>query len=220
MIKLIFFLIVIGFSVIQSIVKAANEKAAAKERQAQLGAAGGKKKVQNEIESFLQDVTGKTAPARNEGMNDIQEQRDQERRDNRRQEAVVRKREQQAKTQQARAQQKNKRPPAAAPAAKSRSRKPSERRIGSGVNEHVNSYIGKHVDQYMDHDVNEYVEKTITRGVQSHLGTGVGTRRPTTTGRQKNQAAAGVAALLRDPQGVRNAVLINEILSRPRSMQK
>lgn len=214
MVKLIFFIIVIGFSVIQSIMKAANEKAEAKQRQAQLGPPGGRKRVQSEIESFLQEVTGKAAPAGNNLENDIKVQRSRQQRENRRQEEATRKRDQQVKRKLSRQQ------PKAAPAGKSRSRKPNERSIGSKVSEHVNSYIGKHVNDYLDHDVNEYVEDTIESPVQNYMGGRGSTKRTTTTGRKKNRAAADVAALLRDPRGVRNAILVNEILSRPRSMRK
>jgi hypothetical protein len=227
--KLIFFLIVIVFSGIQSIIKAANEKAAAKQKQARVGGQGGqggRNQVQSEIESFLQEVTGKHQPqapaAASRPSDDIQEQRDRERLSNRKQEAAVRKRDAQAKSQQAAQKQKQKARSnkGVVPTGQSRSRKPNERRIGSMVNEHVDSYIGKHVETYLDHDVDEYVESTITQSVQRHLGGASDASRPKIASRGSTAGAKKIVALLRDPQGVRNAVLINEILSRPRSMRK
>lgn len=220
-VKLIFFLIVIAFSVVQSIIKAATEKAEARKKQERVGRPAGNDRVQSEIDSFLQEVTGRQ-PANRQGNraaanDDIQAQRDQERADNRREEANVRRRAAQATSQLAAAKQKKKRANAAPQTGQSRSRKPNERRIGSSVSEHVDSYIGKHVDTYLDHDVDEYVENTITKSVQSHLGGAGDASRPSIAARRKTKTATNVAALMKDPQGVRNAILINEILSRPRS---
>ncbi len=229
--KLIFFLIVIVFSGIQSIIKAANEKAAAKQKQARVGGhggQGGRNQVQSEIESFLQEVTGKKKPqaqaAASISGDDIQDQRDRERASNRKQEAAVRKRDAQIKSQQAAQKQSQKQKARSnkgvVPTGQSRSRKPNERRIGSTVNEHVDSYIGKHVETYLDHDVDEYVESLVTQSVQRHLGGASDAARPRIASKGSTAGARKVVALLRDPQGVRNAVLINEILSRPRSMRK
>ena len=206
--KLIFFLVVIGFSVMQSIIKAANEKAKERERLAQAGQPGRKHRVQSEIESFLQEVTGN--PVQKERPRQGDSQRTKQRRERRRQEAGTRKQqgEEQRRQQAAKARTKS----------KARTPVTSKRPVGSGISEHVDQYIGQHVNDYMDHDVKEYVETSIVDSVDSHLGQR-SLEMPAST-QKKRPAASPVAALLKNPEGIRNAILVNEILSRPRALRK
>ena len=163
-----------------------------------------KTRVQSEIENFLAEVTGGRAkkPAPNP-----------ERQARRRRQAEARRR-QQEKQRQAEEQKRQQ-----AARAKARQKK-KKRKIGSGIREHVDQYINQHVAAHIDHDVDEYVEATIVDSVEENLGDR-DTEMPTTTGHRKGPSAASeVAKLLRDPKGVRNAILVNEILSRPRSLRR
>jgi hypothetical protein len=90
--------------------------------------------------------------------------------------------------------------------------------LGQGLQDHLAESmqagrIKKHVAAHLDHDVN--------RSVEQHLGRfgGADLAVPTTT-RKESAAARKVVKLLRDPDGVRQAILINEVLSRPVGMRK
>lgn len=156
-----------------------------------------KSRVQSEIENFLAEVTGGSPSRQNES----------DRKDARRkQEAATRRKQKQQAAQQRRK---------AAAAALAKSKKKQGRRS-------VGSNISKHVAEYIDNDVEEYVEATIVDSVESHLGKRE-TEMPQPDKRDQspvNSAAAEVARLLRDPKGVRNAILVNEILSRPRALRR
>lgn len=199
-IKLIVFVVVIGFSAIQSLIKAAQDKARQQElqggnrnRQAQVGVPNRKVKVQNEIEAFLRDVTGAEKREQTESI------QARERRDRRRQQI-------EAKRVAAQRQQQKKTKPRAS--------------VKSSIGSHVDQYINKHVDNYLDHDVDEYVEATIVDSVDDHLGSRAQEMPSSTRPARKTTAATSITALLRNPEGVRNAILVNEILSRPRIFRK
>lgn len=209
--KLIVVLIILGFSAVQSMIKAANEKARKDQRLAQQGGARPRQRatVQNEIESFLEGINDPqptTAPR--QGSDSI---RTRERRERRRQQAESKKVE--ARHREA-AQKK------AAREARKREADRKREAIGSGISRHVNEYISQHVDEYIDHDVEEYVEATIVESVEENLGDRSEEMPPLTGRRPARSAAADVAGLLRNPEGVRNAILVNEILSRPRALRK
>lgn len=155
-------------------------------------------RLQNEIESFLAEVTGQKPQKKKPSPEEAARQQ-QERRARRRQQAEAKQKQEQQKQQKKR----------------SRSKPSGERKVGSGINEHVEEYISKHVAEHIDNDVDEYVEATIVDSVEDHLGNR-NTEMPTLTGvRKKKNAAKAVADMLRDPTGIRNAILINEILKRP-----
>jgi hypothetical protein len=69
--------------------------------------------------------------------------------------------------------------------------------------------------------VDEYVDATIVDSVEEHLGDRkleMPTMATSSTG--TSSAAASVAKMLRNPEGVRNAIIVNEILSRPRPLRR
>ncbi|MEQ9409141.1 MAG: hypothetical protein RIK87_15505 [Fuerstiella sp.] len=203
-VKFIIFLIVIVFSVIQSIVKAANEKA--EKNRAQGADPGRRQRVQSEIEAFLADVSG----TGNRPQADAAAQQNAERRQQRKKRLQEERRKQQQRKQ---AQQR--------PAAAKRPPRPAKTRsVGSGISQHVDQYMAQHVSEHIDRDASEFVEATVVDSVEAHLGNRqveMPTMAPLT---QKNQAAADVVALLKDPVGVRNAILVNEILSRPAVLRR
>lgn len=209
--KLIVVLIILGFSAVQSMIKAANEKAKKEQRQAQQGGRGRQRAtVQNEIESFLEGINDPQpgSPAPRQGSDSI---RTRERRERRRQQAEAKK----SEARHRQAEQKK-----AAREARKREADRKREAIGSGISRHVNEYISQHVDEYIDHDVEEYVEATIVESVEENLGDRSEEMPPLTGQKPARSAASDVAALLRNPEGVRNAILVNEILSRPRALRK
>lgn len=198
--RLIFFLVIVVFSIIQSIIKSANEKAKKQQLQADPDR---RKRVQNEIESFLAEVSG--------GQPDASE-----RRRKRQQRTNARRREQQIQKNRREEELRQQKKAAAAKLRKSRSRK-----VGSGITEHVDEYIHQHVNEYLDHDVDEYVEATIVDNVDLNLGDRtlemLGT---TSVARPSGETAKTLVSLLRDPNGVRNAILVYEILTRPAVLKR
>ncbi|MEZ6127344.1 MAG: hypothetical protein R3C59_01515 [Planctomycetaceae bacterium] len=220
--KLIIFLIFIGFSAIRGIIKTANEKAEKERLLAQRDANPARRqKVQSEIESFLSEVGGGNAEQR---RTEADSQRTAERRERRRQQAEAKKREvalQQAEQKRQQELQKRRQRQRQQSSSTSLSSSPGERRVGSGISDHVDQYINQHVTEYVDNDVAEYVEATIVGSVNQNLGNR-NAELPAQSGgtRPRNAAAKAVVSLLRDPVGVRNAILVNEILSRPKSLRK
>lgn len=167
-------------------------------KRGQKGGLGGR--LQNEIENFLAEVTGSKTPAqRKEEARQQQERRARQ---------LKQKQKQQTKRTQQEQQQRKKRTP------------PRRRQVGSGISEHVDEYINQHVAEHIDNDVEEYVEATIVDSVEDHLGNRKTEMPRSTATAKKESPAKEVAALLRDPGGVRNAILINEILSRPAVLRR
>ena len=174
---------------------------------------GRRQRVQSEIESFLAEVTGAKKPARPAA----ESQRTRQRRERRRQQEEAKRRQQEEQKRQQELEARRRRQRSAVQA---KSRKPGERKVGSGVSQHVDEYINQHVAEHIDHDVDEYVEATIVDGVDEHLGERDREMPAFTSVKRQESAAASVASLLKDPVGVRNAILINEILSRPRALRR
>jgi hypothetical protein len=94
------------------------------------------------------------------------------------------------------------------------------RSVGSGVAEHVDSYIGDHVRSHMGRDVDNFVKKDIDERVRSHLGSQSSKPVEMSASDTGSAAADDILSVLKTPAGVRHAILVNEILSRPRSLRK
>ncbi len=104
-------------------------------------------------------------------------------------------------------------------------RKPrSSDELGQGVRKHLEEHmkagrVSSHVDEYLSHDVN--------RTVESHLGT-LNRQSPDansaygTSAQSISDALAAqkIVDLLRDSDGIRQAVILNEILSPPKSLRR
>lgn len=190
--RLVIVVFFIAFKLIQVFGKMAKENAA-RNRPAQAGR-GGRRSVQSELEDFLNDVGSKKPPR--PLANETERTRD--RRLRRRQEADERQR------AKAEAQREREEP----------------RRLESTISDHVDSYINQHVDDYMDDGVNEYVDATIVDSVEENLGDRNTEMPQFETKSKRNEAAEAVVKLMKDPVGVRNAILVNEILSPPRALRK
>ena len=94
--------------------------------------------------------------------------------------------------------------------------------LGGDVRSHVSEHmeagrITEHVATHLDHDV--------TEGVQQHLGAfgGDDAERFEIIDQRRQQTSATarqIVDLLRDPNGVRQAILISEILSPPKGSRR
>lgn len=100
-------------------------------------------------------------------------------------------------------------------------RSQSKRALGSGVSEHVETYISQHVAEHVDSKVDDYVEVDIVESVDSNLGDRAA-EMPVTAESVPGQmtSAAEFRRLLRSSQGVRQAILLNEVLKRPKSLRR
>lgn len=96
----------------------------------------------------------------------------------------------------------------------------NSRPVGSGIREHVDAYIGQHVATHMARNVEGQVRKDIDENVRRHLGTGSLTGVAAEPPKQEAISAASIAEALRQPEGMRQALLMGEILSRPKSLRK
>ena len=184
----------------KALVKAANDgKGVPQNPQAQVRQQQRTTKVQSEIEAFLQSATGQSPPP---PPTNQQQQRSANR------EAEIARRERRKRAEANRQQEELRRQEA------QRKSRPSSSRIS----EHVDQFINQHVEEFIDDDVEEYVEATIVDSVDAHLG-----KRDEgleTTPKKVSQTAKAVVNLMKQPQGIRNAILVNEVLQRPRVLRK
>ncbi|MCH2201775.1 MAG: hypothetical protein MK102_07385 [Fuerstiella sp.] len=95
------------------------------------------------------------------------------------------------------------------------------RSLGTGVNEHVETYISQHVAEHVESNVDNFVEIDIVNSVESHLGNrSEELSELTRTETPLPTAADEFRKLLRSQSGVRQAILLNEILKKPRALQR
>ncbi len=153
-----------------------------------------RQKVQSEIEAFLTEVKSAAGTAAPE-----QQQQQQE----------ARKRARQRRRQQARKAQQQAQPEVAS------------RPLGSGISDHVDSYISQHVEDHVDSKVDGLVEVDIADTVKDHLGDrATELPKPTRASAADDDASARFRELLKSREGVRQAILLNEVLARPRSLRR
>lgn len=210
----IFVVIFVLFSIVSAIVRAikeSKEKAERAERrrlaqaQRQKGGRQQPADVSTEITDFLNTVTGQAAPPAQRPQNTRPAAAVGQARPKPKPKSSVKSSESIAKERRRKA-------------AANRRRKTSSSKTGSRISQHVNKYITQHVDEYIDDDVEEYVEATIIDPVRSEMGKRQGPA--LVTKRKQNKTAQEVVAFLRAPNGVRNAILVNEVLNRPKVLRK
>lgn len=117
-------------------------------------------------------------------------------------------------------QKKNPQKQSAASRQQQSSKNQKPRNVGSGVSEHVDSFIGDHVRSHMGRDVDNFVKRDIDERVKSHLGSQSSKPVEMSASDTGSVAAEGILSVLKTPAGVRHAILVNEILSRPKSLRK
>ncbi len=97
----------------------------------------------------------------------------------------------------------------------------ADRSPGSGVGAHVDSFIGQHVKSHIGRQPGDAAKKDISDQVRSHLGEDKNKPLVPTAATTHGSAAAGDLLLaLRSPQGVRQAILISEVLSKPKALRR
>jgi len=90
--------------------------------------------------------------------------------------------------------------------------------LGEGVRTHVASHLEtRNVDTKVERDINAGVRRDIESKVQKDVGTDLG--KDTTRTAQRTEAVHPLMQALRSPQGVRQAILMAEILDRPKSLR-
>ena len=229
-IKVIVIIVIMFFSMIQSLTKASKEKqekAAQEKRRAEAADPNRRQRVQSEIESFLSEVTGQRA--QNSAPVDLETEREQERRrqaseeKRRRQLEAKRRQKQQQQRQQVAKIQGDARSSSDSTsrlAQQEQTNTAGPRQIGSNIGARVQNHIGQQSSSKKSTNaVSEYVDTTIVKSVNEHLGRRSAEMPPPTTVAKGNMAAANIADLLRSPAGIRNAILVNELLSRPRALR-
>ena len=97
----------------------------------------------------------------------------------------------------------------------------ADRSPGSGVGAHVDSFIGQHVKSHIGNQLSDSVKTDINDQVRSHLGEDKNQPSAPTAATTHGSVAAGDLLLaLRSPQGVRQAILISEVLSKPKALRR
>lgn len=96
---------------------------------------------------------------------------------------------------------------------------PGSNKLGTEVVEHVSEYM----DDRIERQVADHLQHSVDRGVALHLGRfGSGSFVPAAGMRQASAQSPRtnqLVSMLRDPSSVRQAILLNEILARPKAMQ-
>jgi len=217
----VFFILFLLFSIISAIKNAitGDKKAQPAPRGRQRGAQqarGGKRaRLQDEIEMFLEEVSGEKqqrgpqargvqrepTPAQPVLFEEVAQQRQQNKPAQKKQHSVstlAKKRGIRKKQRESRKEQ-----------------------FGSKIRQHAEEHIGRdrideHVDEHLTHAVNE--------AVQEHLGKRFSADEIRLSGREKSEKSSPLAEeifqLFQTPAGVRQAILLNEVLSRPIALRK
>ncbi len=96
----------------------------------------------------------------------------------------------------------------------------SSRPTGSGVGAHVESFIGEHVKSHIGKQIGDAVQQNITDQVRSHLGEDKNKQVASAATTHGSAAAGDLLTALRSPQGVRQAILISEVLGKPKALRR
>ncbi|MDA1231100.1 MAG: hypothetical protein O2856_10020 [Planctomycetota bacterium] len=97
----------------------------------------------------------------------------------------------------------------------------ADRSPGSGVGAHVDAFIRQHVSSHIGHQIDANVKQDISDQVRSHLGEDKNKQTdPTATTSHGSAAAGDLLSALRSPQGVRQAILIAEVLGKPKALRR
>lgn len=186
--------------------------------------------LKNELEMFLEEVTG--AKPRAEQNNPRQVDAARPPRPQRRERpaggrpdaprskpAVV----QQQKPKRRRVQQQKAQAPPKAD--KPKAAKQPKRELGSKLREHVDDYMGehrvdKHVAEHLAEGVSGRKSKRIGSSVKEHLGATSFDGPVQIEVDPPPATTASLIKMLRNPTSVRNAILVNEILQPPRALRK
>jgi len=181
-------------------------------------------KVQNEIEVFLQEAMGRRAPQQPQlGGDDIEiiEPAPQRRRPP-----------QQRPPQRKPLRRKSQTPATSRPPVKQQSLQPGERlssrRLtsssdrGQNVRSHADDHMQSRVGAQIEQDLPHLVDQGVARNLGEFLADDNDTRRsvaPHIQSRAAVKGATGLIAALREPAGIRQAIMLQQILSKPRALR-
>ena len=91
----------------------------------------------------------------------------------------------------------------------------------SVVGAHVDSYIRQHVNSHIGQQISDSVQHDIDDQVRSHLGVDKNKQTTPVAATTHGSVAAGdLLTALRSPQGVRQAILISEVLGKPKALRR
>jgi hypothetical protein len=93
----------------------------------------------------------------------------------------------------------------------------TSRATGSGVARHVETAITAHVRQHLSPTVSESVRRDITEHVESTFGRGAVSGEGAAV---PGERVEGIRGILRSPRGIQQAILVSEILNRPRIFRR
>jgi hypothetical protein len=203
--------IIVFIAVVSGIVSSIKESMAAKAKPRNVPKAGQSSRAQSEIAAFLG-----ASPAPTQQQRPQAQQRPPQQRPVKQQTGP----QQQTASQRQPKQRKPQRTPGTVAPSPPADRTRVERPPGSAVREHVESYIGAHVKAHMGRDVDAFVKKDIDERVKSHLGSQSSQAVEMAAPSVGDQAATDLLKALKSPEGVRQAILVSEILSRPRALRR
>jgi len=206
----IFLLVFVVITIVRALKSAAGEKKG--EQRVDANAPQRRRRLQSEVEALLTEMNDEN-PDPSAQTNQQQSQQQRRRRTQQRRQQQVQ--QQNAAQQQARFERQAKTSPT------------PQQSLDSGLDEYVDPYRSQQVAEYVETDVDiatnpDDVDHTpIVDSVESHLG-----KRPTelppltSAGSPQATSASEFRKLLKSRSGVRQAVLLNEVLQRPRSLRR
>jgi hypothetical protein len=204
--KSVFFLVFVIITIVRALKSAADEKKLG--QRADANAPERRRRVQSEIEAFLTEVNDEN-PAAPAQANQQQRQRH---------------------TQQRRQQQAQQRHAADASQRLERQAQNSpalQQSMESGIDEYDDPYRSQYVaedietDVDIETDIDDVVRTPVVDSVESHLGKRSAELPPlTSSGSTQRTSASEFRKLLKSRSGVRQAILLNEVLNRPRSLRR
>lgn len=205
--KSVFFLVFVIITIVRALKSAADEKKIGQRVDA--NAPERRRRVQSEIDAFLTEVSdGKPAPPAQANQQQIEQRRQL--------------RTQQRRQQQAEQQYVSDASQRQAPLERQAQNSPTMKQsLESGINEYIDPYRSQHVAEHIETDVDDVVQTHIVDSVESHRGNRL-TELPalTSSGSTQPTSASEFRKLLKSRSGVRQAVLLNEVLNRPRSLRR
>ncbi len=90
----------------------------------------------------------------------------------------------------------------------------------NSANRPTGASIREHVSNHLEPRIASGVQQHIDQHVQQHIGSNQAASTALQPGESAAQTNISIRKLLKEPGGVRQAILVNEILARPRSLRR
>lgn len=192
--KLIIFVLFVGFSIVSSLAKSAKEKrerekALARRRAGGVGE-GANQKPKKSVQNEIESFLSEVGAGRATPNESDESRRRKEQEDAKKRKQQAVRRRQQEIAERKRQQKSNQRDTSSTPKRQTPNRE--SRPVHETVAQSVESHLGKRST--------EMPRSTVAKGV-------------------RKGASAEIFAMLQDSDGVRNAIIVNEILNRPRALR-